>query len=264
MNLISNLSHKNWRTVNLALAAILALGIVFGKTSVAPTLSDALLSTLYYPFHLVKSYVVELSQVNDVNQQLATELTQARLQLAFMGEIQRENARLRNNADFEQPPRFKLLNARVVAVTGNGLPVSATINRGSRDSVQLNWPVINRSGLVGRISSVTPDFAHVQLLTDPRNRVAARIASSREMGIVRHVPGIGMTLASFPNQGNVSLGDTVISSGLGGIYPSGLQVGIVSSIVRPDNLPYAEVELTPSANFRSIEQLFVLIPENQP
>jgi rod shape-determining protein MreC len=101
----------------------------------------------------------------------------------------------------------------------------------------------------------------VQLLTDPANRVAARVAESREMGIVHFRLSEGMILDNFPIQGVASPGDLILTSGLGGVYPSGLLVGTVTSIERPQDAVFCNVRVEPSANFNSLEELFVLLPE---
>lgn len=262
MNFLSNLSYHNRRGIHLALVVLLSLILVFAGSSVVRLVSDTILDVFYVPFHTLRLYVEELSYVNDRNQSLAAELAETALELSFHREFARENERLRQILGFEQPAGYRLLQAKVVSIAGSSVPMSAVINCGLEDSVMVNMPVINRFGLVGRVETTMLDHAEVQLLTDPRNRVAVRVASSREMGIVRNLPSEGMLLTAFPNQGVVTEGDTVVSSGLGGIYPPGLQVGVVFQIHRPENQPDAIVHLQPAVNFRSIEQLFVLIPED--
>ncbi|HPC10705.1 MAG TPA: rod shape-determining protein MreC, partial [candidate division Zixibacteria bacterium] len=136
--------------------------------------------------------------------------------------------------------------------------------RGSADFVRVDQPVINQYGLIGRVRSTTPRFATVQLLTDPANRVAGRIERSREMGIVRYLPGRGMILDNFPIFGDIAVGDTVVSSGLGGIYPEGLVVGVVTDVHRGEHAAFADVAIDPAVNFQSIEELFLLRTEGRP
>ena len=120
-------------------------------------------------------------------------------------------------------------------------------------------------GLVGRIKKVTPNYSVVQLLTDPTHRVAARVINSkeREMGIVRYLPSEGLVLDNLPNQCVASVGDIVLSSGLGMVFPENLKVGTIKEIERPENKPFARAMLQPSVNFHSIEELFVIMPEDQ-
>ncbi len=261
MSWISNVSYKHWRIVQFVLVVVLGVALILTPTGFGNIVSQIVLKSLYTPFSLAKGGVLDLVAVNSVNEQLRESLAQTSIMISLYEEASRENDRLRMALGFEPPPSYRLLPARVVSVTGGRLPISVTINIRSVDSLPVNLPVINQFGLIGRVEEVMGDYARVQLLTDPRNRVAARVASSREMGIVRYLPSSGMALDNFPNQGHVAVGDTVISSGLGGIYPPGLQVGTVQEVERPENRPFSKIRLQPTVNMRSIEELFILMPE---
>ena len=165
---------------------------------------------------------------------------------------------------FEPPEGYSLIPAKVISVTYNGaLPISAVINRGAEDTVAVDQPVVNQSGLIGRITEILGNFSVVQLLTDPANRVAARVAETREMGIVKYKTNKGLVLDNFPVQGTIHEGDLIVSSGLGGVYVAGLTVGTVMEIIRPDDEQFCKVILDPAANFGSLEELFILRPDNK-
>ena len=102
---------------------------------------------------------------------------------------------------------------------------------GIKDSIKINQPVINRFGLVGKIKEVMSEYSTVQLLTDPANAVSARIAESRQFGIVRYTAEKGMIFDNLPADAGINKGDLIISSGLGGIYPSGLSIAVVDSVL---------------------------------
>ena len=67
-----------------------------------------------------------------------------------------------------------------------------------------------------------------------------------------------MTLDNLPIQSTIAAGDLILSSGLGGIYPTGLKVGTVVEVTHPEDEPFCRVKLRPLANFNSIEELFIL------
>jgi len=262
MSWISNLSARNWRHINLGLIIILSAVLIVWPVKVTSHLATATINTFHLPFIAIKTSLQDLSAVHEENQRLSDSLTQLTAQLDQFLEDAHENVRLREMLRFEPPAAYELLPARVLEISGERPPRSALIDKGTLDSVLADQPVINRNGLVGRILEILPEKARVQLLTDPENRVAARIASNREMGIVRYLPGEGLVLADFPNQGQVEVGDTVISSGLGGVYPSGLRIGTVTEVTRPDNRPDCEVRLRMCAHLQSVEEVFVVRPEN--
>jgi len=258
MSSITNLFAKHWRNVHF-LAIVLLSGLLIIKPNlVAPTVNQISISVFYSVFSTVKSSIAELSTVTEENRQLRRNLTQAELTISMYEEAERENARLRSALGFEQPPGYRLLPAEVISVSGDYFPLSAIINLGEDDSVFVDQPVINQQGLIGRIGSVSKDYATVQLLTDPSNRVASRVAASREMGIIKFNMSTGMVLDNFPIQGTINVNDTILSSGLGGIYPPGLTVGYVKRVTRPELEPFCEIQVEPAANFHSLDELFVL------
>jgi len=257
----SGLSYKSWRTVQFATVLVFILALILNLPAVNSFVGGAIITSAYTPFEKIRTAVISVAAESDTIRILHESLAGMSDRLAALEEAERENVRLRSVLGFEEPWGYHLLPARVIAVTGEQAPVSAIINRGFKDSLLVNQPVINQIGLVGRIQEVMPGYAKVQLLTDPLNRVAARVASSREMGIIRYLPSEGMILDDFPNQGDIAVGDTVLSSGLGGIYPPGLKIGVVSQVRRPENRPYSRINLQPVVNFRTLEELFILLGE---
>ncbi len=258
MKWISNLSGRFGRNVHLIAVLVLCLVLIFGGHRVTSLVSGATINIFYYPFFKVKNTVTELSAVNAENSRLQLALVEASVRLSRLEEAERENARLRTVLGFDPPAGYSLLPARIISVAGGVVPTAAVINRGARDSICVDQPLINEQGLFGRVVSVSSDVSTVQLLTDPAHRVAVRVAGSREMGIVKYQHGRGMVLANFPVQGSIEVGDLIVSSGLGGIYPPGLAVGTVTSVVRPEEEPFCQVCLASAANFNSLEEVFIL------
>lgn len=264
MSWISTQFYRHWRNIHVGAIVVLVAGLALGPQAATGFLSQSILRGFYYPFFKIKSTYELLASQEVANAELRASLTKASLRITQLEEAQRDNLRLRAALGFEPPPGYRLIPAEVVSVFGHRLPTAAIINRGADNDVFLNLPVINQDGLIGRISTMDPSFATVQLLTDPANRVAARVASSREMGIVKFTSAEGMTLANFPLHGVIIVGDTVVSSGLGGVYPAGLTVGVVTLVERDEDYPFCRVLLEPAANFQAIEELFVLGTEDLP
>lgn len=258
MRWISNLFSRYWRNVHFISVLLLSLLLILGGRQVTSLVSGAITTVFYVPFAEIKNTVLALSSVNEENARLQLALVQATARMVQLEEMERENARLRAVLGFTPPEHYSLLPAEVISVTGDHVSLAAVINRGSNDSVWVDQPLINEQGLIGRVVSVAPNSATVQLLTDPKARVAVRVAESREMGIVKYRIPDGMILDNFPIQGSIKEGDLIISSGLGGIYPPGLVVGTVTSVERPEEEPFCNVRLQPAANFNSLEELFIL------
>ena len=258
MNKISNLVSKHIRNVHFVSTAVLVILLFVGDSFVNPFINQVVSVVFYAPFSKLKNSYLELNSVADNNEKLSQTLIEASLKIAIYEESQKENDRLRSILGFEPPPEYSLLPAEVISISGTYIPISAIINLGTDDSILVDQPVINQQGLIGRISLVSDNYSVVQLLTDPSNRVAARVSESREMGIIKYNTGDGMLLDNFPIQGTINIGDHVVSSGLGGVYPAGLVVGTVIEIIKEELQPFYLVKVAPVANFYSLEELFVL------
>lgn len=261
MSWFSTILSRNRRVFSYGLIAILFLILLIAKNSVRPAVSNICLTLFYYPFAELRDSVGGLYDVAETNRRLKNTLTEASLQLNALAEARRENQRLREFLGFEPAEDFEVIPVKITSLVLNQYPVAAVINKGSDDSIQVNQTVINRFGLVGKVKEVIADHATVQLLTDPSNAVSARIAESRQIGIVRYVPGVGMIFDNLPADARIEKGDAIISSGLGGVYPSGLSVAVVDSVDTPKGEIKKSVWLRSSVDFLEIEELYVLRSE---
>ncbi len=264
MNWFTNLFARHWRNVHLSVISVFIVILIVGQSTVNPFLRQITVGTFYWPFASIKNAYLEYRSVAAENKNLREKLVETSTTLAMYEEAARENVRLRSVLGFEPPPGYSLIPAEIVSISGEYIPISAVINKGSRDSLKIDLPVINQQGLIGRISSVSANTAVVQLLTDPSNRVAARVAESREMGIIKYSAVNGMMLDNFPIGGDIKVGDLLLSSGLGGVYPSGLKVGTIDEVELPEHEVFAKVKVKPAVNFYSIDELFILKEAQQP
>ena len=258
MKWISNLVSGYIRTFHLIIICLLVLTLVAGNSTVFDKTREYIIIVFHDPFSWLQNTVDDLIRVTDDNKRLRQSLQETSLKLNRYKEIERENECLHGTLNNKLPLGYDLFQGRVLSVSRTVGIVSAVINLGARDSIQVNMPVVNQYGLIGRVDDVFESKSVVQLLTDPTHRVAARVATSREMGIVKYHNREGMLLDNFPIQGKIEVGDQILSSGLGGIYPAGLVIGSVSSVERPEEETFCRVVISPAVNFNSIKVLFVL------
>lgn len=258
MTWFSTIFYRNRRLLNFGCAIIIFILITIFGGAIRPLLGNVALSIFHYPFSELKNSIESLKKVAEDNRNLKNTLTEASLQLSSLSEARRENRRLREFLGFEPAENFRVVPVKIVSLGHNQYPIAAVINKGINDSIKINQPVINRFGLVGKIKEVMPEFSTVQLLTDPANAVSARIAESRQFGIVRYTPDEGMIFDNLPADARINKGDLIISSGLGGIYPSGLTIASVDSVFAVKGEIKKSIWLKPSADFLEIEELYVL------
>ncbi|MFQ5944631.1 MAG: rod shape-determining protein MreC [Anaerolineae bacterium] len=171
-----------------------------------------------------------------------------------------ENEALRRQLNFSQAnPDLELVAARVVGLGGSGLRDVLTVDRGERQGIQSGMPVITTSGLVGQVLEVHPQSAMVLLLTDPASSINARIQSSRATGAARGVPGGGLSMGLIQQEVPVRVGDIVLTSGLGGTFPSGLVIGHVAEVRRSDAALFQEATLVPAVASEALETVMIVV-----
>lgn len=118
-------------------------------------------------------------------------------------------------------------------------------------------PIVSEHGAVGKVVQVIGNMSLVQLLSDPSNRTSVMVNRSRAVGILQTENGRDF-FVRLRNHDNVRAGDTIVTSGLGGIYPKGLSVGFVTAIDDRTNPLFKRAYLDFSVNFGKLEELFVM------
>jgi rod shape-determining protein MreC len=190
---------------------------------------------------------------------LEAESRRLRAELAGVEELQRENARLRRLLGFAEEQSRRNVAARVIAEDATSWFRTIEINRGYEDGVTEGLPVVDAAGLIGRVVRSTAHAARVLLITDASSAVAVLVQDQRIRGVCR---GQGGTLAlDFALvQDEIQVGDGVVTSGLGGVFPKGLVVGYVRSVRREQFGLFQTVEVESAVDFEHLEEVLVVLP----
>ena len=142
---------------------------------------------------------------------------------------------------------------------------TVTIDYGSRDGARTNQPVLTSTGLVGRIREVGLTHSQVALIGDPDCGVSAVVSESRDTGVIlesRSAPdGEGLViLRTLQNSPATMPGHRVVTSGLGGVFPSGIPVGQIVDTQAVEGGLYTEARVRLSANLGQLEEIWVMTP----
>ena len=209
------------------------------------------------------SFVTELRTLR----QRAAELEQINANLLVenfrLREVERENQDLRVMLDFaETRPGLELRGAQIVArVIGqesNNFLDFIMLDLGSEHGVAVGMPVLTDQGLVGRISEVTNTTSKVLLITDASSAVNAILQSSRVNGVVRGNPGGDLLMDYIPQGVLFSVGEIVLTSGLGGNFPKGIPIGQVTEVRQRDIDVFQQAVVRPTVDFSSLELVMVV------
>ena len=180
---------------------------------------------------------------------LSREMTQAR-------EAVRENQRLRALLAFESAASESYHAARVLSADPRAPWGVVWINRGQRDGIANTSGVVTPEGVVGKVIEVADPASKVQLLTDVESGVGALVQRSRAVGVVRGRGDGVLELHYLSHLDDVAVGDLVVTSGLDGIFPRGLSIGVVSRVEERPDLTKG-VEVRPSVQVKNIEHVLV-------
>ena len=236
---------------------------------VTPFSSPAVI-TLLAPFQAqvqgVVANVQDILTVHQQNQLLRSEVEQLRVQNVQANEYAAENIRLRELLGYTQSARqFDLVMARVIGREPTTWTRMIVIDRGTQHGVQKNMAVITARGLVGTVTDAGPISSKVQLILDPRSAAGALVQRSRVAGVVKGTPDDAMhpRMVNVPKSQDMAVGDIIVTSGFGGIYPQGIMVGTVSAVKNDSGglLHYAVIE--PATDFQRLEDVAVIVASRE-
>ncbi len=196
-----------------------------------------------------RSQLEALRKQNDELRKTVSDLQEARLQ----------NERLKGLVSFAQSSKTKSLGATVIGRPTDSWEGVITIDRGSKDGVGPDMPVVGPSGLLGETVDVTPSSARVRLITDPNSGVAAILQSTRSAGIAKGSIEGQLSLEFVSTDTTVRAGDVVVTSGLGGVFPKGLIIGEVTKVQKSPADLFQHISLAPSGNLAGLEDVLVLV-----
>ncbi len=229
-------------------------------------ISAVIFKFTYGPFYALSNHIRELEGVREENRQLHRKVMELSIKNSQLTEEHLENSRLRELLGFKSQLEQLVIPADVVASEPNRRAFTVMINKGQKDQVQRNMPVVNMYGLVGKILDVSGHTAVVQLLIEPSFRASAQVQRSRVMGIIKPGAGLTLRLDNVPLAEDVREGDRVITSGLGGVFPGGIEIGVVASAQSEEAFSqdyqtfgiFKMIQVSPSVDFSTLEELFVL------
>lgn len=194
------------------------------------------------------------------NQSLREELLRLQLQIQQLNLLQQENIQLR--AFLKSPPHLHATHTMVAQLLGiNSDPVMQefVLDKGSNDGVTTGIPVVDAQGVVGQIIQVNPYTSRVMLVTDSRSIVPIQNVRNNVRGLIA---GTGdphqLNLINMPITADVKVGDVLITSGLGGRYPAGAPVGIVTEVLTKPGDQFLLIKVKPSAALDSVRQVLLV------
>jgi rod shape-determining protein MreC len=170
-----------------------------------------------------------------------------------------ENQRLQKLLELKGAMADRSLVAHVIGEDSAPWFKSIIIDRGADDGLREGMPVVATSGVVGQIVKVTGSKSRVLLLTDNASAIAGTVQRSRARGVVKGKGGGLCTLEFALREEDVQVGDVIITSGMGGVFPKGLPLGEVTMVKKGEYRIFQSVEVRPAVNLPRLEEVVVLL-----
>lgn len=170
-------------------------------------------------------------------------------------ELERKLGDLSAVARVVEDPALPFVTARVIANSSGAFVRSAMINAGAEQNIRPGYPVLNGDGLVGRVVDTGRSAARVLLLTDLNSRIPVHVGAKAVRAILSGDNGPLPRLSNFAADSEIAAGDEVSTSGIGGLFPRGLRIGVVTG-------DKTALRVEPHARLDTLEYLSVLFYES--
>ncbi len=208
-------------------------------------------------------YFEDVKATKTENEALLRKISELERQLLDLDKLTKENKELRDALNFKnQYEEYDFIGSSIIAKDpGNWFDVF-TINRGNKDKLLPDSPVVTAYGLVGRVSKTELVSSRVVSIIDMDSTVSARLSKSRDLIVVRgdvELRSKGLCRADYiPPTADVMPGDTVETSGIGGIYPKGIIIGKVVKVIKNEGQYDSYAIIQPMVDFKRLEDVIVL------
>jgi rod shape-determining protein MreC len=203
-----------------------------------------------------------LINLREENDRLKKEVDSLRMENARYREIAAASRRLQDLLEFKETLSRPVREAQVIGRDPSGWFESVIIDKGKNSGLKVNRPVVDARGVVGRLVSVSANYAKVLLLIDQNSAVDCLIQRSREKGIVKGLSSGLCKLDYVVRAGDVVAGDLVVTSGMDRVFPKGLPVG---QVVEVEDTPwdfFKDIKVKPMVDFAKLEEVLVIMKED--
>ena len=204
-----------------------------------------------------KDYL-DLVHARDENVKLHEELTRVKADQARLAELEVENQHLSELLDLKDALGTNAVAANVIGSDAGGISRTLILASGTDEGLRAGMAVIANRGVVGKIIAVSPHASRVLLINDHNSALDGFDQRTRARGIVAGLVDDGVILKYADRSQDIKVDDTIVTSGLDGIFPRGLLVGTIQSVHREGPGLFLGVRITPAVDFRQLEQVMIL------
>lgn len=197
-------------------------------------------------------------RLREENKLLLMQLQENEILLNKSREAMATNASFRRLLEFRDGLARPVVAATVIGKDPSVWFRSVIIDQGSNSGIVKGNPVVNSEGIVGQIFTTSPNYSKVLLAIAPSSAIDVLLQKSRVRGILKGTGTLIYRLEYILKTVEVEEGDYVVTAGYGGIFPTGLPVGVVSKVIKKPRGMFHEIEVTPAVDYQTLEYLLVI------
>lgn len=210
------------------------------------------------PFQGLGNVFANLTADQERLTDLRAENEMLRARNAELEEAEQNARRLESLLGLQSLYNLQSTAARIISGSSDSWSSTVTIDKGTSSGVRVGMPVTDTGGAIGQVIKCGSSSATVRLITDENSSVSAMVQSSRAQGVLRGSVDGTLRLTLVRTDQMVEVGDTVVTSGLGGVFPKGLPLGTVSSVEHTSGSQYYEIEVEAVSSAESFEEVLVI------
>lgn len=196
--------------------------------------------------------------LQEENKNLKKKINELNAVIVSYQESYQEAQRLKKLQYIADNSNYRFITARVIGREQAAISRTVMINKGSADGLKNGMPVIASPGLIGRLVDVSWHVSRVLLFIDENSNVDAIVQRNRTQGIISGAGSRGMILKYVSKTQDVQVGDIVVSSGMGGVFPKGWLIGQVIRVDRQDGGLFLKIYVAPFTDFSKLEEVMIL------
>ncbi len=259
MQIFELLFQKHREKTTLGFIIIISLVLIILPPRVKFSLARTTLNALFLPVERATHFIEDLQEMKRENRRLKRITASLMLEREKLIQFRDERERLRRLAAFKEEQFLKLVPCEVIGRNLDRYQTILIIDKGLRDDLEVRMPVLSYEGYVGRLIEVFENSSWVHLICSRNNPVSCIDKRSRVVGILEWKHHSYFELKNVGVVEDVEEGDTLLTSGFGGVVPKGFRVAVVSKAVAAVDGLSLKVEARSDIKFRSLEEVFVVI-----
>jgi rod shape-determining protein MreC len=207
-----------------------------------------------------RSYLEGMQHLRRENEELRHAKLGTAPDLQRLEHLEAENERLRRLLVVKEREKARGQVAQILYTARDPFSRKVIVDKGQQAGISAGQPAIDESGVVGQVTRVFPFSAEVTLITDKNQAVPVQIVRNGQRSVVFGIGGGQLELRYMPANADVKVGDTLVTSGLDGIYLQGFPVARVVNIERDSAYSFARILCAPIAGVENFGEIMILDP----